>query len=703
MIEAAELVKPHLIICPFLTSLVPQQIHDAYLTLIVHPGPPGDAGPSALDWLLMGDDGSEADSERLLRENRFNPTGRSHWGVTVLQATREFDAGPVWAFEQFPVNINDSAVTKSSLYRAPVTQAAVVATVAAIDRITAAASLASVQHGAPISPPASPKPDDPKSEPTGCISPGLVALKDYAELSVSRSEPFLGGPTHHRPLLKAAQRNFEVRRHVASIISRRIRSADSQPGCLSDLFGPKLYLYGGAVEDPTLLSSDGGRAPGSIVAIRGEAVCVATCDNKGIWITHIRRVKSKTDSALWPKVPAASGLMELGLVAGGNACRGDSCSLMPQNMSGEWAKSLYNTFQEIWVDFATHGRKRVAYLYFDFYNGAMSTGQCNRMVQCLEYILSRATDANEPLPLTALVLMGGSSYFSNGIHLNVIESAADPAMESWLNINAINDVVQKVLLEVPAYGITTVAAVRGNCAAGGVALAAACDVVLASQDSVLNPAYRALGLYGSEYHSISYAGRCGGEGARTALRSMTPLSADDARSMGLVDHVLRVSADALTCAVQAHVDHLLGSGGERAKGASPPTPGAWKQSVDVSSAGLARARAMELGQMAKDFWSARSERYHSRRRDFVRKAKPSRTPLRFAAHRRLAGMMDEEEQDAFDSEEWFRAKQEQERKRDWTRKIVCQINDFADGSLQVKDNGGGAADAPTLFGCYYNA
>lgn len=710
MIEAANLVKPHLIICPFLTSLVPQQIYDIYLTLIVHPGPPGDAGPSALDWLLMGDDGTEAESERLLSENRFNPIGRSHWGVTVLQATGEFDAGPVWAFDQFSVNINDTRVTKSSLYRGPVTQAAIAATQSAIQRIEAAASLVAKPYGVPLSPPTTPKPEDPESDPVGHIYPGLSASREFAELSVTISEPFLGGRTHHRPLLKAAQRNFDVRKHTASTISRRIRSADSQPGCLSDLFGPKLYLYGGTIENPTLLSSNRGYiAPGSIVAVRDEAVCFATCDNKGVWITHIRQVKAKTDPALWPKVPAASGLKKLGISTTGE--RSSWCnSLLPQTLSEEWAKSYHSTFQEIWVDFVTDGYKRLAYLYFDFYNGAMSTSQCRRMVQCLEYISSKATDPKEPLPLAAVVLMGGESYFSNGIHLNVIEAAADPALESWYNINAINDVVEKLLLDLPARGITTIAAIRGNCAAGGVALAAACDIVLASQHVVLNPAYRALGLYGSEFHSLSYPGRCGVEGSKVALRSMTPLSADDARNMGLVDYVLRIPTELLDSAVRAHVEDMF-TPGEQARGPPSPRTGAWKANVDTSPAGLALARATELGQMSMDFWSARSERYHSRRRDFVRKAKSSSTPLRFASHRRQKGMMDEEERDEFDSIQWFVEKSMRNLKKDMSDRMIRLINDFsnADAGEKTKPAGptkGHGVNVPMstpIFGCYYNS
>jgi enoyl-CoA hydratase/carnithine racemase len=110
----------------------------------------------------------------------------------------------------------------------------------------------------------------------------------------------------------------------------------------------------------------------------------------------------------------------------------------------------------------------------------------------------------------------GGHYFSNGIALNTIEHRGNRAPsvedadqwageETWHNINAIDDVVEflagdtcgtrstkfagETLCE---RGVTTVAVMRGNAAAGGVALAAACDI---------NPAYRGMGLHGSEFHS----------------------------------------------------------------------------------------------------------------------------------------------------------------------------------------------------------
>ena len=70
----------------------------------------------------------------------------------------------------------------------------------------------------------------------------------------------------------------------------------------------------------------------------------------------------------------------------------------------------------------------VGYLSFDFYNGAMSTVQCYRTTRRASF---RAFAANESHRI--------ADFWSNGIHLNVIEASNDPAKESWRNINAIDD------------------------------------------------------------------------------------------------------------------------------------------------------------------------------------------------------------------------------------------------------------------------
>ena len=111
--EAVALFQPELIIAPFLKRAIPESIWSRHRCLIVHPGVPGDRGPSALDWAIQ--------------------RGVDEWGVTVLQAEAEMDAGPVWASANFPM----VATRKASLYRNQVTEAAVRAVLKAVERVAA--------------------------------------------------------------------------------------------------------------------------------------------------------------------------------------------------------------------------------------------------------------------------------------------------------------------------------------------------------------------------------------------------------------------------------------------------------------------------------------------------------------------------------------------------------------------------------------
>lgn len=613
MMEAVILAEPRLIICPFLTARVPKEIYEKYITLIVHPGPPGDAGPSALDWALLGDDGTEEDASKALESissgESLSP-GRSHWGVTVLQAEERLDSGPVWAFEQFALNIDDQGLTKSKLYRGPVSNAVVRAVTAALKRIESSASNASIDE-------------------ESVLPVQLYCPPEYRTKSVTSGEPFLGGKTHDRPLLKADHCSIDLSKHSAAQISRRIRCSDSQPGCMSTVFGPKLYLYGGIIEDYHSFQSPA--AAGKIIGFREEAVCVATRDGKGIWVTHVRRPKAKTDPVLHPKVPATTSLLDLSAIL-----HDEVFARQLPLLEGEYVKASKSTFQEIWIDFQDDGK--TACFYFDFYNGAMSTRQCSSMTKAIKFLIDQ--HLFKKLELNTVIFMGGE-YFSNGIHLNTIEVALNPSTESWLNINAIDDIVLYLLYTLPQYGIQTVAAIRGNCAAGGVALAAACDKVVALPSVIFNPAYRGLGLSGSEYHSISYAGRCGPEVGKSLKRDMLPISPGTAKGIGLIDDVLPVGIDGTDLQI---LEFVRSHWSDKEK-----TP-SWKEGQNLNLFSITRSRIEELREMSLDFFSPRSRRYHSRRSDFVRKVKPKATPLRFALHRRDdESHLDEEERDDFDS------------------------------------------------------
>ena len=182
-----------------------------------------------------------------------------------------------------------------------------------------------------------------------------------------------------------------------------------------------------------------------------------------------------------------------------------------------------HTFREI--TYEEHAG--VGYLHFDFYNGAMSTEQCRRLHEA--YLLARSRRQTK-----VIALMGGSDFFSNGIHLNVIEAADDPAAESWSNLRAIDDLVREII-ETDSHVV--VSALGGDAAAGGVPFALAADHVVAREDVVLNPYYQHMGgLYGSEYWTYLLPRRVGAElTARLTGPPFTSVGTRQAVEIGLLD------------------------------------------------------------------------------------------------------------------------------------------------------------------------
>ncbi|QRW10703.1 enoyl-CoA hydratase/isomerase family protein [Ceratobasidium sp. AG-Ba] len=737
MIEATELTKPDIILCPFLTRKVPKQVYEKYLTLIVHPGAPGDAGPSALDWVLMGDVGSSTNASDTL--SALGPTlptkPRSHWAVTVLQAEEEFDQGPIWAWEQFTLpavqEVNGSAhatSTKAALYRGQVTRAALVGVLAALDRIEAASLQRTAQELSNDAPePNSELPSIP-SEPVA-IEPlvprfpvDLQPPAHAATLSVSLGAPFLGLQTQHRPLLRPAERAqaCDPRTHSAVQCATVVRAGDSQPGVLVRWLDPRdapsqgvqgrnMFIYGAWVEENRLPSWCDNVPVGRIVATRDGAVLIKSTEHGrlggyGLWITHVRLPLAKgVTGGLNPKLPAVDGLRSAGLGAAlenareWNVCGKTVPVVVEQDKRSSapatkvelgWEKRP-GTWQQTWVEFEElRDGGKAAYVYFDYYNGACTTYQCEQLLRALRW--AAHPDRGN---IKVLVLMGGS-YFSNGIALNTIEGSEDPSLESWKNINAINDVVEFVISDsseaakrlasnskVPDVfkplpgpslverGIITVAAIRSNVAAGGLALATAADIVLCAESAVINPHYRGVGLYGSEFHTYSFFERAGETKAREALRGMLPMSATEARQVGFVDEVMQGGdADGYVECTKAYVRALAG---ERASGMMTYKTAPWTHAIgeheptepllDVLVSNklctqatfdrpLVAYRHAELSEMLLDFYHPeRSKRYSDRRRAFVRKLAPKSTPLRFATHRRKEGMLDDEEKDEFDA------------------------------------------------------
>jgi putative two-component system hydrogenase maturation factor HypX/HoxX len=309
-----------------------------------------------------------------------------------------------------------------------------------------------------------------------------------------------------RPSMTQDVRAIDWQSDSTEVVLRKIRAAEGHPGVLDDVQGVAFHLFGAHREQALR-----GR-PGEIIATRAGAICRATLDG-AVWMTHFKRHETAPQAHF--KLPATRALVLAGVEIEAPEIGSAIDAAVPHE----------DTYREI----SYRERAGVGYLDFDFYNGAMSTEQCVRLREA--YAHARA-DSNT----SVIVLLGGADYFSNGIHLNVIEAAEDPAAESWRNLVAIDDLVRDI---VQTDSHLVVSALAGDAAAGGVPLALAGDYVLAREDMVLNPYYQHMGgLYGSEYWTYLLPRRVGPHiAARLTSAPFTPLGAHHAARIGLLDAV----------------------------------------------------------------------------------------------------------------------------------------------------------------------
>ena len=278
------------------------------------------------------------------------------------------------------------------------------------------------------------------------------------------------------------------------LILKKVNLSDSHPGVLDEILGIKCYLFGAWIEDKFR------GEPKEILAKRDGAICLGTVDG-AVWISHLKEVNRFKLPATYVLKDKIKGIKE------------DRLELL-------FDKS-YKTFYETSVEF----RDNVAYLCFNFHNGAMSTAQCIRLKYAVEYLKTQCE---------VLVLVGGMDFFSNGIHLNILEDSQKQGEDGWANINAMNDLVKSILF---ADEVITVASFARNAGAGGVFMGLACDFVVAREGVVLNPHYKSLGLTGSEYHTYTLPKRVGETKAKELLDACLPISVESAKSMGMVDEV----------------------------------------------------------------------------------------------------------------------------------------------------------------------
>ncbi|MFC9893723.1 hydrogenase maturation protein [Nocardia sp. NPDC127579] len=511
--------RPDLILAPMLTKAIPDDIWTQHTVLIVHPGPKGDRGPSSLDWAIS--------------------TGARDWGVTVLQAVAEMDAGPIWASVPFPV----AAVGKSGLYRNEVADAALAAVLLAVERFE-----------------------------SGRYRPEPL---DYSRSDV-RGEL---RPYHSQPY-----RRINWATDDTTTVLRKLRAADSQPGVLDDMYGREFFVHGGHNEDQLR------GKPGSIIATRDGAICRATVDG-AVWLPQLRARREQGG----PPTFKQSATDVLG-------------SLLPA-VPEVPVSPAEAAARDTWSEIRYREQDSVGYLEFEFAGGAMSTGQCRRLLYAYEQARTR--------PIGVLVLGPRRDFFSNGIHLNVIEGAADPGEESWRNINAMDDLVEAILTTTDKLVIS---ALPGNAAAGGIMLALAADEVWCRESAVVNPHYKLMGLYGSEYWTYTLPRRVGAATAERLTQNPLPVGARAARALGLVDQVIPGSPASFWAWVRTEAAALADS----PELATRLVEKKRRLAADEAVKPLAAYRAEELERMRENF--APGSPYHQLRRNFVHKVCATATP-----------------------------------------------------------------------------
>ena len=407
------------------------------------------------------------------------------------------------------------------------------------------------------------------------VQASLKALDTFFDnLKIDKNVPQLLNPIHAQ--FTQEKRAIDWSKDSTQTIIDKVYLSDSLPGVLDEILGVPCYLYGVWREEKFR-----GR-PKEILAKRDGAICLGTVDG-AVWITHLKEVGKF-------KLPATYVLKE--------KLRGIKEERLPLIFD-----KSYETFYEVSVE----KRDNVAYLCFNFHNGAMSADQCMRLKYAVEYLKSECE---------VLVLVGGMDFFSNGIHLNILEDSAKQGEDGWANINAMNDLVRSILY---ADEVVTIASFARNAGAGGVFMGLACDYVVAKEGVVLNPHYKTLGLSGSEYHTYSLPKRVGSEMAEKLLNECLPLSVNQAKALDIVDEVFSHESyyeDLHNFAKNSFDDEFV-----------------WEKQdyLEANREQIEALKEQELEVMHPEFWDGESA-FHTLRQEFVYKLCPKETPMRLKSN-----------------------------------------------------------------------
>lgn len=144
----------------------------------------------------------------------------------------------------------------------------------------------------------------------------------------------------------------------------------------------------------------------------------------------------------------------------------------------------------------------------------------------------------------AVLLRGEGGDFSAGFDISEIEP--DKADALALIDGAVNPAL-RALRDIP---VPTIAAVEGSCVGGGLGLAAACDVILASETARFSVPYVNIGIMADAGLHVFLRDTLGYQTAAHLIFSGQVLSADEGRALGLCAQVL--AAEGFDAAAHAY-------------------------------------------------------------------------------------------------------------------------------------------------------
>lgn len=152
-------------------------------------------------------------------------------------------------------------------------------------------------------------------------------------------------------------------------------------------------------------------------------------------------------------------------------------------------------------------------------------------------------------------------------------------------------------------------------------LALAADIVLAREGVVLNPHYKTMGLYGSEYWTYSLPRAVGSEIAHKLTEECLPISAIQAEQYGMVQGIGPRCPDAFGLWLSQQAEGALTDDKYRAARTR-------KATLDIQE--IERCREHELAQMQLDMVHNRQQ-FAEKCSNFVFKRKNCQSPQRLMA------------------------------------------------------------------------